>query len=87
MICPYCGTSLANGANFCPECGKKLDAAAASALDHSICPFCGEILEPNSIFCENCGRPLSSQPSSASYAPHTSAEAALPHLRAPSVSG
>lgn len=63
MICPYCGSSIAEGTKFCPECGKKLEVNTVSDVNPKICPFCGEVLEPDSVFCDNCGRALSVQPS------------------------
>ena len=29
MFCPFCGADIANASNFCPQCGKALNANAA----------------------------------------------------------
>lgn len=63
MNCPYCGSSVAEGTKFCPECGEKLKVNTAFDASQRICPFCGEVLEPDSVFCDNCGKALPVQSS------------------------
>ncbi len=46
MICPHCQTDLPEGAKFCKECGRKVEAT---------CPECGQSLPPDSKFCLECG--------------------------------
>ena len=48
-ICPDCGATLAEGAKFCMNCGKKLV---------SICPNCKHELENGAKFCMECGYKL-----------------------------
>ncbi|MBP3748442.1 MAG: zinc-ribbon domain-containing protein [Ruminobacter sp.] len=30
MICPFCHKEISDNSNFCPECGKKLQADAGA---------------------------------------------------------
>ena len=46
MICPHCQTDLPEGAKFCKECGRKVEAT---------CPECGQSVPPDSKFCLECG--------------------------------
>jgi hypothetical protein len=46
MICPKCQSDLPEGAKFCKEYGRKIEAA---------CPECGKGLPPDSKFCPECG--------------------------------
>jgi ribosomal protein L32 len=47
-LCPNCGKE-AKGSKFCPECGTKIERAAAS-----VCPNCGKDAKGNK-FCPECG--------------------------------
>jgi hypothetical protein len=49
MICPKCGFENRKEANFCKECGAKLEL---------FCPSCGHPYEPSSKFCDKCGYDL-----------------------------
>jgi class 3 adenylate cyclase/tetratricopeptide (TPR) repeat protein len=49
MTCRQCGTSNAEAAKFCVECGGKLEAG---------CPGCGAAIT-GGRFCPECGTPLS----------------------------
>jgi len=49
MQCPRCRAQNRAGAQFCRECGTRLEAA---------CPACGARVEPASRFCDACGSPL-----------------------------
>jgi hypothetical protein len=46
--CPKCEATLKNNAEFCPECGHNLKAAAH-------CSECGEKLKDGAKFCSGCG--------------------------------
>ena len=46
MSCPQCQSELPEGAKFCKECGRKVEAA---------CPECGKGVPPDSKFCLECG--------------------------------
>ncbi|MEE4263341.1 MAG: adenylate/guanylate cyclase domain-containing protein, partial [Desulfobacteraceae bacterium] len=46
MKCPNCGVDNREGANFCLECGNKLEFA---------CAQCSHLNLPQSRFCEKCG--------------------------------
>jgi len=50
MKCPKCQTENKEGANFCIECGHKLELK---------CPECGHPLPLVAKFCEDCGYQLS----------------------------
>lgn len=47
--CPKCGANLPNTANFCLECGTKLE---------NKCPKCGTNNSLNAKFCIECGKKL-----------------------------
>jgi len=49
MKCPNCGVDNREGANFCMECGSKLEFA---------CAQCSHLNLPESKFCEKCGSKL-----------------------------
>src|SRR5262245_36215426 len=49
MDCPRCQTANRTGAQFCRQCGARLETA---------CPSCGARVEPQSRFCDACGAPL-----------------------------
>src|SRR4030043_593473 len=46
MKCPACQFDNREGAQFCKECGKKLEL---------LCPSCGHPNQPGSKFCDECG--------------------------------
>lgn len=46
--CASCGAHVGPGAQFCPECGKRLGSPAG-------CPKCGTTLPAGSRFCAACG--------------------------------
>jgi len=49
MECPGCQAQNREGAQFCRECGTRLD---------SVCPACRAALKPGSKFCDTCGATL-----------------------------
>ena len=67
--CPNCGSQQPDGADFCDQCGAKLEQAVpggpsaggpgqATAVA-TTCPECGAPVMPGEAFCENCGADLS----------------------------
>jgi class 3 adenylate cyclase/tetratricopeptide (TPR) repeat protein len=50
MICPKCRAGNREDAQFCGQCGGKLEAP---------CPACGRNNPPDSRFCDGCGQSLS----------------------------
>jgi RNA polymerase subunit RPABC4/transcription elongation factor Spt4 len=61
MQCNHCNFELAEGARFCPECGK-------SAATTMACRHCGEVNPIEAKFCPNCGK-SSSDPVASSAIP------------------
>src|SRR4030042_4223857 len=49
MRCPACQFDNREEAQFCKECGKKLEL---------LCPSCGRPSQPGSKFCDECGHNL-----------------------------
>ena len=49
MKCPKCGAENRQDANFCSDCGCKLER---------VCPNCGTRNPPGSKFCDECGHDL-----------------------------
>jgi len=60
MQCPRCQTANRAGAQFCRQCGARLEA---------VCPACGAAVEPASQFCDACGASLSAAAKPAAAAP------------------
>ena len=49
MQCPKCQFENPSGANFCVECGNKIEI---------ICPKCSSANSPSFKFCSECGQKL-----------------------------
>lgn len=49
--CVNCGAELEEGAQFCAECGCKVQAP----VQQNTCPKCGAALMPGARFCNKCG--------------------------------
>jgi class 3 adenylate cyclase/tetratricopeptide (TPR) repeat protein len=62
MQCPRCQIANRPGAQFCRQCGTRLEA---------VCPACGARVEPASQFCDACGVSLTAaaQPPAPAAAP------------------
>lgn len=57
--CKNCGTKLDYDAQFCPDCGAKIEKPIPQPTnDVNFCPNCGESIEHSDGFCENCGNSL-----------------------------
>lgn len=54
-ICPNCGTTVGESANFCMKCGFNLAEYEASLHASPTCPQCGASLEEGDLFCSECG--------------------------------
>jgi class 3 adenylate cyclase/tetratricopeptide (TPR) repeat protein len=52
MQCPRCQAVNRSGAQFCRQCGGRLEA---------VCPACGARIEPDSQFCDACGVSLTAR--------------------------
>ncbi|MBL7178245.1 MAG: AAA family ATPase [Desulfobacteraceae bacterium] len=53
MKCPQCQFENRDGANFCLECGEKIELQ---------CPQCGKVLPTKAKFCDECGHNLTIPP-------------------------
>ena len=54
MTCVDCGAELPEDAQFCINCGRKVEPLVVKQF----CRFCGNRVEDKSRFCPHCGRPL-----------------------------
>ena len=50
-FCKHCGAQLAEGAQFCPACGARMEPAPA----RQYCAVCGAELAEGDRFCKTCG--------------------------------
>ena len=48
MKCPRCQSEISDGAQFCSNCGMKVE----------ICPYCHQIVIPGAKYCSSCGQSL-----------------------------
>ena len=51
MFCSNCGTEVAEGMEFCPDCGEKIGTAKKAVY----CRNCGEEISENAVVCPKCG--------------------------------
>lgn len=59
MICPYCGTHIANGSSVCPACHSTLDLTMSiPKLDGTYCKTCGALVPDGVQACPSCGMPV-----------------------------
>ena len=56
-ICPYCGSTVEDGGQFCANCGTPMPPPQA-AQQTVYCPNCGELIPANLDVCPNCGASL-----------------------------
>lgn len=67
--CINCGSKLAEGYNFCPECGTiiKNERVESYPLSEAgamrLCPMCGEKMPVDVFYCLNCGAIINNQES------------------------
>lgn len=55
MKCNHCNTEVADGTNFCPNCGYKIEIPQSLK-----CPQCNTEVSDGIKFCPNCGSPIGS---------------------------
>ena len=60
--CISCHAPLPDGTRFCPKCGAKQDAPAATAAPSGKCPSCGLDADPGAAFCAGCGARVTAEP-------------------------
>ncbi len=80
MFCSRCGTSLADGSQFCVDCGHTVEGsfpAAPAPSGESVCGKCAKSIFPGSRFCSNCGNPIPTPTATAADA-GAAAAAAMP---------
>ena len=57
--CADCGSEVAEGSNFCPECGAPLDEEGderrADRDETAFCRHCGERIAAEAEICPHCG--------------------------------
>ena len=70
MKCPGCQSDNRADAQFCLECGQRLEVA---------CPQCGKKLPPAAKFCDGCGQALAA-PAAAPSSPAPSADGERKHI-------
>ena len=59
MICPVCGTHIADGSRVCPACRAALVATEGGALPESaFCRRCGSLVPAGERYCPSCGMPM-----------------------------
>lgn len=58
MQCQNCGGQIADGAKFCPLCGKPVENTENVT---QFCPNCGSKLAPNAAFCNGCGKKVNEE--------------------------
>ena len=78
MFCSRCGVSLAEGAQFCVDCGHTVEGSFPAAPAPStvlVCGTCSKAVLPGAHFCSHCGNAAPS-PSVVSTAAGGSAAAA-----------
>lgn len=51
MYCKVCGANIYDGADFCTNCGQRVEKAA-------VCLSCNAVLNPGAGFCAVCGTPV-----------------------------
>ena len=59
MFCPNCGMQIKDNANFCTECGIKLQSPETPK---NFCMFCGSKIEPHFVACPICGNKIDDNP-------------------------
>jgi hypothetical protein len=58
VFCSRCGTSLADGSQFCVECGHTVESSSTPAAPLSgekVCAKCSKSIFPGARFCWHCG--------------------------------
>lgn len=62
MFCSRCGVSLAEGAQFCVDCGHTIEGSfpAAPAPATVLVCKCGKAIFPGAHYCSHCGTPAAS---------------------------
>lgn len=57
--CPVCGNYIPAGAEFCPNCGKRVLQSDNNSVERKkYCPGCGAEVSSESEFCVNCGKKI-----------------------------
>ena len=67
--CPYCGSPVEDGSQFCANCGTPMPAPQA-AQQTVYCPNCGELIPAGIDVCPNCGVSLWPAPTQGDQQPY-----------------
>lgn len=69
-VCPACGAPVGEDANFCPQCGAKVEVDPAPEVSADPeCPACGAPVKEEDKFCEQCGTPVEAAPEAPAETP------------------
>lgn len=60
-VCPACGAPVSLDANFCSQCGAKVEVEEAPAPAEE-CPSCGTPVKEEDKFCPQCGTSVENAP-------------------------
>ncbi|WP_169726182.1 zinc ribbon domain-containing protein [Atopobium fossor] len=64
MICPYCGTHIADDLSVCPACHSTLELTMRlPKLDGTYCKTCGALIPNDMSSCPSCGMPVTNKQS------------------------
>ncbi|MFX0163637.1 MAG: zinc-ribbon domain-containing protein, partial [Candidatus Hodarchaeota archaeon] len=62
FYCPFCGSALREGYNFCEHCGADVSKIRKEKKEPEkkflVCPYCGKKEEVFAEHCSNCGAEL-----------------------------
>jgi len=64
VFCNRCGTSLADGSQFCVECGHTVDGSFPAPPvpgGDAVCANCSKSIFPSARFCSNCGSAIAAR--------------------------
>jgi RNA polymerase subunit RPABC4/transcription elongation factor Spt4 len=60
MNCNKCDSVINDGAEYCSNCGEKIENQSFNKIKH--CKYCDVKIKDDAAFCMNCAKPLSDIP-------------------------